>query len=150
VDPWFIVSETPDEARLIRIAREVNDGKPEWVLKKVQQKVGQFLTANPDKTAKDVTIACFGLAFKPNIDDLRESPALAITGRVIRQHPGKVLVVEPNVEHLPTSLGAASLVTPEQAFEQADIAVLLVDHKQFRGLQVPGNLGVVDTRGLWK
>ena len=74
VDPWFIVSAAPEEARLIRTAREVNDSKPEWVIEKVKLAVAEYLMANPDKTAKDVTIACFGLAFKPDIDDLRESP----------------------------------------------------------------------------
>src|SRR5690606_14051026 len=82
VDPWFIVSKTPEEARLIRTAREVNDSKPEWVINKVKQAVAEYLMENPDKTAKDVTIACFGLAFKADIDDLRESPALAITQHI--------------------------------------------------------------------
>lgn len=150
VDPWFIVSQTPDQARLIRTAREVNDGKPEWVLGKLDQALGSYLAANPGKTASDVTIACFGLAFKADIDDLRESPAVAIAAELLKRHPGKVIMVEPNIESLPVSLAAASLVSTEQALEQADIAVLLVDHQQFKNLSLPQHLGVVDTRGIWK
>lgn len=149
VDPWFIVSKTPAEARLIRTAREVNDGKPEWVLAKVQQAVGQFLTAHPEKTAKNVTIACFGLAFKPDIDDLRESPALAIAAEMVRRHPGPALIIEPNIDRLPVSLASARLVEANEALEQADIVVLLVDHREFKILSLPDHLSLVDTRGLW-
>lgn len=150
VDPWFIVSKTPEQARLIRTAREVNDSKPEWVLGKVDQALGAYMAANPGKTASDVTIACFGLAFKADIDDLRESPALAIAAQLRQRHPGKVIMVEPNIDHaLPSTLAGATLVSTEEALLQADIGVLLVDHQQFKSLQLPEHMGVVDTRGLW-
>ena len=152
VDPWFIVSETPDEARLIRTAREVNDSKPQWVLEKVQQAVGQFLSANPDKTAKDVTIACFGLTFKPDIDDLRESPALRIVERLSDQHPGRLIVIEPNIETLPPSLeGKGDLMGRFSAFEQANVLVMLVDHREFKHTAYASrdNHWLVDTRGVW-
>lgn len=149
VDPWFIVSNTPEQARLIRTAREVNDGKPQWVLDKVQQAVGQFLTANPEKTAADVTVACFGLAFKPDIDDLRESPAQAIAYQIITQHPGHVLLIEPNISQLPGKLKSGTLVNEQDALERADIAVLLVDHQQFKGTRLRDGLITVDTRGIW-
>ena len=152
VDPWFIVSETPDEARLIRTAREVNDGKPEWVLDKVQQAVGQYLSSNPDKTAKDVTIACFGLTFKPDIDDLRESPALRIVERLSDQHPGRLIVIEPNIETLPPSLeGKGDLMGRFSAFEQANVLVMLVDHREFKQTAYASrdNHWLVDTRGVW-
>jgi UDP-N-acetyl-D-mannosaminuronic acid dehydrogenase len=152
VDPWFIVSQTPDEARLIRTAREVNDSKPEWVIEKVKLAVAGYLQANPVKTAKDVTIACFGLAFKPGIDDLRESPALAITRRIAATHPGPVWAVEPNIEVLPDSLVEQVTLKPmAQAFEGGDIQVLLVDHKEFKAAspsQLP-QAQVIDTRGIW-
>lgn len=104
VDPWFIVSKTPEQARLIRTAREVNDSKPQWVIEKVKVAVAELLQAYPDKTAKEVTIACYGLAFKPDIDDLRESPSVDITLKIAESHPGQVLTVEPNIEELPQYL----------------------------------------------
>jgi UDP-N-acetyl-D-mannosaminuronic acid dehydrogenase len=151
VDPWFIVSAAPDEARLIRTAREVNDSKPEWVMNKVQHAVAAHLEAKPDKTAKDVTIACFGLAFKPDIDDMRESPALAITRDIASRHPGPVWAVEPHIEAL--SASSADLFTLKSTEEamKADILLLLVDHKQFKrpDLNLWHQKDVIDTRGIW-
>lgn len=133
VDPWFIVSAAPDEARLIRTAREVNDLKPEWVIGKVKVALAEYLQAHPDKTAKDVTVACYGLAFKADIDDLRESPAMQIVNTLGSTHPGKVLVVEPHVDSIPHPLNAQTrLVTAAEALGAADIAVFLVGHKAFR------------------
>lgn len=152
VDPWFIVSKTPEQAKLIRTAREVNDGKPKWVLDKVRLAVAEHLQENTEKTAKDVTIACFGLAFKPDIDDLRESPAVAITQQVAATHPGPILVVEPNIEELPGKLGdKLALYNTEHALAEADVIVLLVDHKEFKDIAKPilDRHKVVDTRGVW-
>ena len=152
VDPWFIVSQTPEEARLIRTAREVNDSKPQWVINKVKLAVADYLQANPSKTAKDVTIACFGLAFKPDIDALRESPALAITRQIAAAHPGPVWTVEPNIDALPASLADNVTLKPmAQAIEAATVQVLLVDHKHFK-VASPSHLHqaqVIDTRGIW-
>jgi len=151
VDPWFIVSKTPDEARLIRTAREVNDSKPEWVINKVKLAVAEFLRAHQHKTARDVTIACFGLAFKPDIDDLRESPALAITLQIAATHPGPVLAVEPNIEELPSKLvGLVQLASMETAQAEADVLVLLVDHKPFKAARLHRQAGsiCIDTRGI--
>lgn len=134
VDPWFIVSETPEQARLIRTAREVNDGKPQWVINKVKEAVGQFLVANSGHTAKDVSVALFGLAFKPDIDDLRESPSLAIAQQLKAELAGRLLLVEPNIKEAPESLSGCALVEAEHAIAKADICVVLVGHKQFRGL----------------
>jgi len=134
VDPWFIVSETPEQARLIRTAREVNDGKPQWVIEKVKAAVGDFLLKNPGHTAKDVTVALFGLAFKPDIDDLRESPSLAIAKQLKAELAGPTLVVEPNIHEVPEALEGCVLVAPEEGVAQTDICVVLVGHKQFRGL----------------
>lgn len=152
VDPWFIVSKTPEEARLIRTAREVNDSKPEWVLNKVKLAVAEFLQANPEKTAREVTIACFGLAFKPDIDDLRESPALAITQQIVASHPGPILAVEPNIAELPSNLaGKLNLASIEAALAEADVIVLLVDHREFKEVSAStlNSNQIVDTRGVW-
>lgn len=147
VDPWFIVSSAPKEARLIRTAREVNDGKPHWVIGKVEAAVGAFLMANPTRSAGDVVLACYGLAFKPDIDDLRQSPALGIVRELALRHKGPLLVVEPNIEALPKGLEKAELSTLSDA-RVADIHVMLVDHKPFKSLPAPGGI-CVDTRGTW-
>jgi len=108
--------------------------------------------ANPSQAEKDVTIACYGLAFKPDIDDLRESPALAVTCQIAATHPGPVWAVEPNITALPDSLASKLMLKPmAQAFEQAMIQVLLVDHKEFKTTspsQLP-QVQVIDTRGIW-
>lgn len=148
VDPWFIVSRTPTLARLIRTAREVNDSKPQWVIEQVKLAISDFLQSNPDKTMKDVTIACYGLAFKPDIDDLRESPSMLIAQNIIDFHAGEVVLVEPNIERLPAKLAEQSLLSVEQAFSEADIHVLLVDHKSFK-FERPKLGKIVDTKGIW-
>lgn len=147
VDPWFIVSKTPTEAQIIHTARKVNDSKPEWVVNKTKMAIADFLQENPDKTAKDIVIACYGLAFKPNIDDLRESPALNIVNELVSMHTGKILAVEPNIEDLPKSL-SCQLVTLRDA-KEADIHVLLVDHKEFKAEEKPVVGKVIDTKGIW-
>lgn len=151
VDPWFIVANNPGEAKLIRAAREVNDAKPHWVLKKVKIALSEYLMLNTHATAKDVTIACFGLAFKPDIDDLRESPSVEIARILVQQHPGQVYLVEPNILTLPDHLqGKASLVSITDALEKADIIVLLVAHKSFKEIDLtsfPKKL-IVDACGV--
>ncbi|MGR5112136.1 UDP-N-acetyl-D-mannosamine dehydrogenase [Vibrio jasicida] len=148
VDPWFIVSKTPEEAQIIHTARKVNDGKPEWVINKVKLAIAEFLQANPDKTAREVTVACYGLAFKPDIDDLRESPAMAITQKIAEMHAGRVIAVEPNIDAVPEKLKNVELMDFEVALKEADIQVLLVDHKEFKERAVKTGL-VIDTKGIW-
>lgn len=144
VDPWFIVDSAPDIARIIRTAREVNDNKPLEVVKTVAEKASKF---------KSPTIACFGAAFKANIDDLRESPALQIIIDLAAKKTGRILIVEPNINELPTSLkNIAELCTIEEALANADIVVGLVDHDSFK--QIPAKLMsskiVLDYRGMWR
>jgi UDP-N-acetyl-D-mannosaminuronic acid dehydrogenase len=135
VDPWFIVASTPEEARLIRVAREVNDAKPQWVIDKIKQMLAEFLLAHPDRSVSELKLACLGLTFKPDIDDLRESPALRVAEMLSHDFNGKLLLVEPNVVDLPEALKSCQKVSLDQAMEQADIVVLLVAHEGFRRIQ---------------
>ena len=146
VDPWFIVSKTPEQARLIRTAREVNDSKPEWVIDQVKIKITEFLQANPEKTMKDVTVACYGLAFKPDIDDLRESPALNITKKLAEQGLN-ILVIEPNIEKLPENMPSNIQLIQLEDKGKADIHLVLVDHREFKKISTIGSY-FIDTKGL--
>lgn len=145
VDPWFIVSSSPKFARLIRTAREVNDSKPQFVINKVNEAIA-------DKSCS--TVALLGIAFKADIDDLRESPALKIAEELASAHPKVTfLVVEPNSEVFPKSLASHENVRSaklEDAIDESDMAVLLVDHKEFRDMDFGRLTGkpLIDTRGL--
>ena len=146
VDPWFIVSSDRENSNLIRTAREVNDGKPQWVIEQVEQAMSD---AGPE-----AKVALLGLAFKPNIDDLRESPALNIAKDLAARHSGtEFLVVEPNIGEKPKALeGLANvtLIPTDDAIQEAGVVVLLVDHAPFAELTVPVNKRVIDTRGTWR
>lgn len=147
VDPWFIVSKSPRQAKLIQTAREVNDSKPRWVLSKVKTAIFDVLQSDPAKTTADITVACFGLAFKPDIDDLRESPAMKITEEIKNFHNGVTIAVEPNINE--ASDINIELVSVQQAFDKADVLILLVDHKEFRCVKPPSGSKVIDTKGIW-
>jgi len=139
VDPWFIVDRCPERSRLIRTAREVNDGKPAWVIERVLSKAAKF---------RDPVIGCLGLAFKADVDDLRESPALAIVRRLQAEGVGRLLICEPNIARHPEF----TVLPLAQVVEQADILVILVDHKPFRKLSAAllKEKVVIDTRGIIK
>lgn len=150
VDPWFIVSKTPKQARLIRTARDVNDSKPKWVLNQVKIKIADFLQNNPEKTVKDVTIACYGLAFKPDIDDLRESPALEITKQLAIQNY-KVIAVEPNILCLPKEIEGhdIKLYDLQKSISLADIHIFLVKHREFLPSKFSKEKYIIDTTGIF-
>jgi UDP-N-acetyl-D-mannosaminuronic acid dehydrogenase len=147
VDPWFIVGAAPERSRLIRTAREVNDGKPHHVAEQVVRKTERF---------RDPTVACLGLAYKANIDDLRESPAVDIVAAIAAALPDvDIRVAEPLAPTLPEALAGfpnLRLDAAATAIEDADIVVLLTDHDHFRSLSRSRLAGkvVYDTRGLWR
>ena len=151
VDPWFIVHSSPEKARLIRAAREINDAKPAWVIGKVAQAAARVREGRADRG--DVTVACLGLSFKADIDDLRESPAVSICADLAASPGYRVLVVEPHIAELPAALvERVKLVGMEAALAEADIVLLLVDHKEFRDFpatRLP-TASVIDTRGVWR
>jgi UDP-N-acetyl-D-mannosaminuronic acid dehydrogenase len=147
VDPWFIVDSAPDEAKLIRTARLVNDAKPNFVLDKIDNAVNVI-----GKDKSELIITCLGLTFKPDIDDLRESPALNIAKQISLMNFSKLLLVEPNINQTPKGFKLTEKITPMiEALKSADIVVLLVDHAQFKAmdLNILSGKQIIDTRGIW-
>lgn len=145
VDPWFIVDKSPKTARLIRTAREVNDHKPHYVIEKVEAAAAKY---------KKPKIACLGLAFKADIDDLRESPSLEIVQHLKKMNLGELYIVEPHIPELPESLMGSDVhfANAIEAVEKADIVLLLVNHQIFKEIGINSLAGkvVIDTRGLWE
>ena len=147
VDPWFIVAAAPQLANLIRTAREVNDRRPHYVAEQVVMKAQRF---------RSPTIACLGLTFKANVDDVRESPAIDVVGLIANALPDvEVLAADPYVEQIPKQLADyrnIKLEAAHQAVERADIVVLLVEHDPFRAIRHTrlGGKIVYDTRGVWR
>lgn len=144
VDPWFIVDSAPQDARLIRAARMINDEKPLYVVNKIEAKARSLV---------DPVVALFGLAYKADVDDLRESPAVHIVEMLAGRKIGKILVVEPHISELPSELKLenVTLMDFDMALAQANLAVLLVDHSAFLHVDrdVLKDKFVIDTRGVW-
>lgn len=143
VDPWFIVESAPNDTPVIQAARAVNDGRPHRIMEKVRVAV---------EGLHSPVVACLGLAFKPDIDDLRESPAVDVVLNIARLSGVTVLAVEPNIDQLPSRLHDAGveLVDLETALARADAVALLVDHKAFRehAVRIAQAARVIDTRGV--
>ena len=143
VDPWFIVNSCPDQAKLIHQARLINDHKPHYVIKQIMHAADEF---------KRPVIACLGLSFKADIDDLRESPALQIVEQLAAKKLGRLIAVEPNIKSLPDNLTSAEVefATIENALEVANVVVVLVDHKEFKNTDSTlfATKVVIDTRGV--
>jgi UDP-N-acetyl-D-mannosaminuronic acid dehydrogenase len=144
VDPWFLVHAAPDQTPLIRTAREVNDGKTDHVI----AQVAAIIAADPT-----APVACLGLAFKANIDDFRESPAMKVALAVANRFGDRVRIVEPYASTLPPGFAGtgATLIDVDTAIETCPIMVVLVDHDVFRSipLEERGEKTVLDTRGIW-
>lgn len=147
VDPWFIVAAAPEDARMIRQARETNDAKPAWVINRVRDLLADLSGA---------TVAALGLAFKADIDDMRESPAIGIVAALSDQLAEEtILVAEPHLDQLPAALQDrvnVSLASTQEAVAKADVVLLLVDHTEFKYLDrsLLDGKRVVDTRGIWR
>ncbi len=146
VDPWFIIAAAPDATPVIRAARAVNDAKPDVIVAKIKAAAAKL---------RDPVIACLGLSYKPDIDDLRESPALDIVETLARDKVGELCVVEPNAKQLPPSLRDAPgvrMVELREALSTADVIALLVDHRQFKRVdrEILKTKIIIDTRGLWR
>lgn len=143
VDPWFIVDSCPEEAKIIRQARLTNDAKPYYVIDQIKRAADEF---------KRPVIACLGLAFKADIDDLRESPALQIVQELVKSDVGKIIAVEPNIHALPESLSSKGVefASLTNALEEANVVVVLVDHKEFKATDSTqfAKKVVIDTRGI--
>ncbi|WP_298941664.1 UDP-N-acetyl-D-mannosamine dehydrogenase [uncultured Psychromonas sp.] len=143
VDPWFIVDSCPEEANIIRQARLTNDAKPHYVVEQICKAADEF---------KRPVIACLGLAFKADIDDLRESPALEIVKDLVAKEVGEIIAVEPNIKQLPSALSDSgiTLTSLEDALDKANVVVVLVDHKQFKATDRTqfATKVVIDTRGI--
>ncbi len=144
VDPWFLVHGAPDDTKLIRAAREVNDAKCDHVI----ERASALIAAHPG-----LTVACLGLAFKANIDDFRESPALKIAAALAHRFGSRVRIVEPYADALPSAFDGtgATLADLDDALERTGIMIVLVDHDVFRSvpLEERADKYVCDTRGIW-
>ena len=143
VDPYFITADFPMESKIIASAREINNYKSFWCAEKVQNEMLKFELANGRKP----WVAMMGLAFKPNIDDLRESPAKSITTKVMQScNNAQLMVVEPNVEEH----NVFKLTSYKEAYEKADIVVFLVNHREFAELNYREDVQVLDFCGTFK
>lgn len=146
VDPWFIVAADAENSKLIHTARNVNDGKPAWVKAQVKEAIS---------AANAQSVAVLGLAFKADIDDLRESPALNIAVDLAEELEGITFhAVEPNISELPKRLKGfdnVTLTALDEAITKADVVLLLVDHKEFKALPQEhlASKSVIDTKGTW-
>lgn len=142
VDPWFIISDYPEQAQIIKRSRETNDYKSDWCANYAIEASNEFEIKNGRKPI----VACMGLAFKPNIDDLRESPAMYITSRILSEANAEVLVVEPNIKTHKTF----NLISYEDAYQKADIVVWLVAHTPFFSIEKDAGKIELDFCGIRK
>lgn len=145
VDPWFIIDSAPDLARVMRTSRDVNNAKTHKIIERAEALIDDHPYAN---------VACCGLTFKANVDDLRESPAMEIATHLAAKYGERIKVVEPNLRRLPPQLAdyRVALVNIEEALRSCEIAVLLVDHDEFKMVPLAErrHLDVIDTRGIWQ
>ncbi len=145
-DPWFIIDSAPGCSKIIHSAREINNSIPNHIVNQIKNKAGRF---------KNPVIACLGLSYKYNTDDLRESPAIKIVQQLIKEPVGKILIIEPHIDTLPeklTNSDKVRLVNLKEGLEQANLIVLLVNHDVFKNIKKTTlkEKTVIDTRGMWQ
>jgi UDP-N-acetyl-D-mannosaminuronic acid dehydrogenase len=145
VDPWFIIDSAPDLARVMRTSREVNNSKTQKIIERAEALIEDHPYAN---------VACCGLTFKANIDDLRESPAMEVAVHLAAKYGPRIKVVEPNLRRLPAELAdyRVGFMNIDEALRSCEIAILLVDHDEFKMIPLAErrHLDVIDTRGIWQ
>jgi UDP-N-acetyl-D-mannosaminuronic acid dehydrogenase len=145
VDPWFIIDSAPDLARVMRMSREVNNGKTQKVIERAEALIEDHPYAN---------IACCGLTFKANVDDLRESPAMDVALHLAAKYGPRIMVVEPNLRRPPCELveHGVGFMNIDEALRSCEIAIVLVDHDEFKMIPLAErrHLDVIDTRGIWQ
>jgi UDP-N-acetyl-D-mannosaminuronic acid dehydrogenase len=145
VDPWFIIDAAPDLARVMRVSRDVNNDKTKNVVERAEAMIDDHPYAN---------IACCGLTFKANVDDMRESPALEIAHHLAEKYGSRIKIVEPNLRQLPIDLSkhGAQFMHIDEAVRVCEIAIVLVDHDEFKMVPLADrrHLDVIDTRGIWQ
>lgn len=164
VDPWFLINTAPQESHLMRAARQVNTDKAQWVLSKAMQATEQIRKIrreesqqkNQQPTEQDIQqiqVACLGITYKADVDDLRESPALEIVEQLAKDTNLQISVVEPNIQALPRSLEKKniSLKPLKEALDQSDLVLVLVDHAEFKNhnYKSVGTQALIDTQGIW-
>ena len=142
VDPYFLTSEFPVESQLIAKSREINNYKAFWCAEKIKNAILEYEM----KCSRKPTVAIMGLAFKPNIDDLRESPAKYIAQKVMQSEPENLLIVEPNIHEHPVF----KLTDYHVAYERADIVVFLVAHREFKVLAWNNEKVILDFCGIFR
>jgi UDP-N-acetyl-D-mannosaminuronic acid dehydrogenase len=141
VDPWFIVDSAPEQSQLIATARKVNDNKPEWVVNKVFEEIERNKINNP-------TIACLGLSYKSDTDDTRGSPAVDIVKKLLKEDVSKIIVIEPNIDILPSELAVYDnielLKELEIGISRSDVVLVLVNHKEFKAINKKNNKIIIN------
>ncbi len=145
IDPWFIIDSAPDLARVMRTSREVNKDKTRKIIEQAEALIDDHPYAN---------VACCGLTFKANIDDLRESPAMDVAHHLAAKYGSRIKIVEPNLRRPLTELAdlGVEFMDIDEALHCCEIAILLVDHDEFKMIPLAErrHLDVIDTRGVWQ
>jgi UDP-N-acetyl-D-mannosaminuronic acid dehydrogenase len=149
VDPWFIVDSAPNESKLIHTARQVNNNKPKYVLSQIKHAL-----ISTGKNINEISISCFGLAFKADIDDLRESPSVEIAKSLDSMGLKNLFLIEPNISELPDIFSSNSILSKDyrMAIRDSDIVAILVDHSEFKIINTELFLDkiMIDTCGIYQ